>query len=128
MKRDKIIFWIATLLIVIFEGVLPALTAQSDEAKEGLKHLGYPEYFGVMLMFFKIIGALVLLLPKLPPTLKEFAYAGFGIDFIAAFVSIWAVDGLVPTAVFPLVAMTILLISYFYYHKIFIARESELAE
>ena len=102
MKRDKIIFWIATLLIVIFEGVLPALTAQSDEAKEGLKHLGYPEYFGVMLMFFKIIGALVLLLPKLPPTLKEFAYAGFGIDFIAAFVSIWAVDGLVPTAVFPI--------------------------
>jgi hypothetical protein len=46
MKKDKIIFWVTTTLIFLFEGVMPALTSQTELAKEGIKHLGYPEYFG----------------------------------------------------------------------------------
>ena len=46
MKKNKIIFWIATAIIALFEGVMPALTSQTELAKEGIRHLGYPEYFG----------------------------------------------------------------------------------
>jgi len=58
MKRNKIIFWIATGIIALFEGVMPALTSQTELAKEGLNHLGYPEYFGPALVVFKILGVL----------------------------------------------------------------------
>jgi len=118
MKKDKIIYWTATTLIFLFEGVLPALTGQSEMAKEGIRHLGYPEYFGLMLVVFKVLGAIVLIAPKFPKRIKEWAYAGFGIDFICASVSHWAVDGLGGDTFFPLVVFAVLAVSYIYYHKI----------
>ena len=117
MKRDKWIFWITTGIIVLFEGVVTALTSQSEMAKEGILHLGYPVYFGVMLTVFKILGAIVLIFPQFPNRIKEWAYAGFAIDFISAFVSASVVDGLKPTSLFPLVFLVILILSYVYYHK-----------
>ncbi|WP_217651710.1 DoxX family protein [Mangrovactinospora gilvigrisea] len=39
------------------------------------EHLGYPGYFLVLLGIWKILGAAVLLAPRLP-LLKEWAYAG----------------------------------------------------
>ena len=62
MKKDKIIFWTATTIIALFEGVMPALTSQTEMAKEGIRHLGYPEYFGNALVVFKILGVLSLVL------------------------------------------------------------------
>ncbi len=52
MKKEKIIFWTATIIIALFEGVMPALTSQTELAKEGIRHLGYPEYFGNALVVF----------------------------------------------------------------------------
>ena len=118
MKRDKIIFWATTGIIFLFEGVMPAFTSQSEMAKEGIRHLGYPEYFGVMLMVFKVLGALALIIPQIPNRIKEWAYAGFAIDFISAFVSTWAVDGLKPLTFFPIVFIGILVLSYVYYHRL----------
>lgn len=57
MKKTNIIFWISTGIIFLFEGLMPALTSQSEMAKEGISHLGYPAYFGVMLAVFKVVGA-----------------------------------------------------------------------
>jgi hypothetical protein len=54
----------------------------------------------------------------IPKRVKEWAYAGFAIDFIAAFVSIWVVDGLMLLTFFPLVILGILAVSYIYYHKL----------
>jgi len=118
MKRDKLIFWVTTGIIFLFEGVMPALTSQTELAKEGIRHLGYPGYFGVMLMFFKVLGALALIIPRVPARIKEWAYAGFAFDFIAAFVSTWAVDGLKPLTFFPIVFIGILVLSYIFYHRL----------
>ena len=118
MKRDKWIFWIITGIIVLFDGVMPAFTFQSEMAKEGIRHLGYPDYFGVMLTFFKILGAIALIIPKVPARVKEWAYAGFAIDFISAFISTWAVDGLSAMTFFPIVFLVLLILSYVYYHRI----------
>lgn len=117
MKTTKIIYWTTTIFIFLFEGVMPALTSQSEMAKEGIRHLGYPEYFGMMLVVFKVIGSLLLIIPKIPNRIKEWAYAGFAFDFIAAFVSLMAVDGLSGITFFPMVVFGILIVSYSYFHK-----------
>lgn len=118
MKKDKIIFWVTTTLIFLFEGVMPALTSQTELAKEGIKHLGYPEYFGNALVVFKVLGTLALMIPQVPKRLKEWAYAGFVFNFIFASISHAAVDGLGSQAFFPFIVLAILLVSYFYYHKL----------
>ena len=118
MKKEKIIFWITTTIIFLFEGVMPALTSQTELAKEGIRHLGYPEYFGNALVVFKILGVLALVIPSIPKNIKEWAYAGFGFDFIFASISHAAVDGINFQAFFPLIFLVILAISYVYYHKI----------
>ncbi len=118
MKKDKIIFWSATIIIALFEGVMPALTSQTELAKEGIRHLGYPEYFGNALVVFKILGVLALVIPQVPKRIKEWAYAGFAFDFIFASISHGAVDGVNVQTFFPLVFLGILTVSYMYYHKL----------
>ena len=118
MKKAKIIFWITTTIIFLFEGVMPALTSQSEMAKEGIKHLGYPEYFGNALVIFKILGVLILVIAQIPKNVKEWAYAGFAFDFIFASISHFAVDGVGFEGFFPLIFLVILAISYVYHHKL----------
>ena len=81
MKSIKITYWITTTIIVLFEGVGPALTSNSEIAVEGIRHLQYPDYFRVMLTVFKVAGAIVLIVPFFKGRYKEWAYAGFGVTF-----------------------------------------------
>jgi hypothetical protein len=119
MKANKIIFWITTSLIFLTQGVMQVIFSQSEESAKGLAHLGYPHYFGIMLTVFKVLGALTLIIPRLPNRLKEWAYAGFAIDFIAASVSYYAVEGLVMHAVVPIIFLAILAASYITYTKVY---------
>ncbi len=41
-KTIKIIYWITTTIIFLFDCVIPAFTSTSDAAKEGLAHLHIP--------------------------------------------------------------------------------------
>jgi hypothetical protein len=118
MKKDKIIFWTTTILIFLFEGVMPALTSQTELAKQGISHLGYPLYFGNALVVFKVLGTLALIIPAVPKKLKEWAYAGFVFDFLFASISHFSVDGFGYEGFFPLVVLAILMVSYTYYHKL----------
>ncbi len=118
MKKTTIIFWVTTLIIFLMDGVIPALTSQTELAKEGIRHLGYPAYFGDMLVVFKVAGALALITPQVPKRIKEWAYAGFAFDFIAATVSHGAVDGLGNfQTFFPLIFLALLAISYSAHRK-----------
>jgi len=118
MKRNKITFWIATSIIAVLEGVMPALTSQTKLAKEGIRHLGYPEYFGNALIIFKLLGVIALVIPQIPKRVKEWAYAGFAFNFVFATISHGAVDGINGQTFFPLIVFAILAVSYIYYHKL----------
>lgn len=119
MKRAKIIFWISTMIIVLMEGVIPAFTSQTELAKEGIRHLGYPEYFGTVFVVFKVLGALALIIPQVPKRLKEWAYAGFIFNFLFASISHGAIDGMDNfQTYFPLLFLAILLVSYWAYYKL----------
>ena len=117
MKKEQIIFWTSTIIIALLEGLMPALTSQTELAKEGIRHLGYPEYFGNALVVFKVIGVLAIVIPKVPARIKEWAYAGFAFDFLFAAISHGAVDGINGQTFFPLIVFGILAISYIYYHN-----------
>jgi hypothetical protein len=117
MKTNRIIYWISTGFIFLFEGVMPALTSQTEMAKEGIRHLGYPIYFGVVLAVFKVLGAVAITIPAVPGRIKEWAYAGLAFDFIFAFISYSVVEGLVGLSFFPLFVLCILIASYISYHK-----------
>lgn len=122
MKKEKIIFWITTILIVLWEGVMPAVFGQTEMAKEGLRHLQYPEYFGFMLLGFKVLGAIALLIPS-THWIKEWAYAGFAFDFVAASVSHGAIDGWGNGQTYmPYIFLAILLVSHYYYRRIWVNR------
>ncbi len=118
MNKTKLIYWISTGLIFIMEGILPALTSQTELAKQGISHLGYPEYFGNALVIFKVLGSLALIIPQVPKRIKEFAYAGFVFDFAFASISHFAVDGMDFQSFFPLIFMAILVGSYMSYQKL----------
>jgi hypothetical protein len=96
---------------------MPALTSQSELAKEGIRHLQYPEYFGTMLVFFKVVGALVLIIPMIPARFKEWAYGCFAVELVCACWSHFAIDGIGGQTFFPLIVLGVLSLSYFAYHK-----------
>ncbi len=117
MKKDNLIYWGTTGFFFLFQGVMPALTSQSEMAKEAISHLGYPAYFGIMLAVFKVTGSLALIIPQIPNRFKEWAYGCFIIELIAAFWSNCAVNGFNGQSAFPLIILGILLVSYMYFTK-----------
>ena len=76
-KRNKIIYWIATIWLAL--GMLSTGAVQLFKLKadvDQITHLGYPVYLLTILGVWKILGVVALLIPNFP-LLKEWAYAGF---------------------------------------------------
>ena len=119
MKKYKITFWISTIILFLFEGVMPltSLIFAPESAIAGTSHLGYPVYFTYALIIFKVLGSTGLIVVNLPRNLKEWIYAGFGFDFIFASISHFAVDGIGFESFFPLIFVVILVVSYVNYFK-----------
>ena len=121
MRKYKIIFWIATGFLFLFEGVMPLSTLifAPDVATAGASYLQYPVYFTYTLIAFKVLGSVTLVTPNLPRQVKEWAYAGFAFNFICASVSHFVVDGMEFVSVFPIIVLGILIASYLSYFKLY---------
>ena len=120
MKKNKIIFWVATAIIVLWEGVMPLSTVlfMSEYVTAGTKPLGYPDYFAYALIICKALGSLAIALPQTPSRLKEWAYAGLTFSLIFAFISHACVDKNIAYMLMPLVVLGILMVSYIYNRKL----------
>ena len=120
MKKNKIIFWIATSIIFLWEGLMPlsTLVFVPEYFNAGTKPLGYPDYFAYALIVCKILGATAIMLPKLPNKLREWAYAGLTFNLIFAIISHVVVDGNIGYILTPVVVGGILAVSYIYNLKI----------
>lgn len=120
MKKNKIIFWTATLIIFAFEGLMPlfSLLFAPDQVTIGTRPLGYPDYFAYALAISKVLGATAITLPRIPATLKEWAYAGLSFDLVFALISHAAVDGNIGFILMPVVIGVILALSYYYGKKL----------
>lgn len=120
MKKNKVIFWIATGIIVLWEGVMPLGTMlfAPEYVNMGTKPLGYPDYFAYTLIICKVLGTFAISYVKIPAKLKEWAYAGLTFNLIFAFISHACVDRNIGFMLMPLVVLGILAVSYFYNNKI----------
>lgn len=120
MKKNKVIFWVATIIIVLWEGVMPLSTIlfTPEYVTVGTKPLGYPDYFAYALIICKVLGVIAIAYPKAPAKLKEWAYAGLTFNLIFAFISHAYVDKNIGFMLMPLVVLGILAISYVYNNKI----------
>lgn len=120
MKKFKIIFWVATVIIILWEGVMPLSTIifAPEYVNAGTKPLGYPDYFAYTLIICKVLGVLAISYSKTPARLKEWAYAGLTFNLIFAFISHACVDKNIGFMLMPLVVLGILAVSYVYNDKI----------
>ena len=121
MKKNKIIFWITTIILVLWEGVMPLGTIlfAPEYVNAGTKPLGYPDYFAYALIVCKVLGVIAIAYPRTPKTVKEWAYAGLSFNLIFAFISHAAVDKNIGYMVMPLVFLAILAVSYVYNRKVY---------
>jgi DoxX-like family len=80
-------YWTATLLVVAELGLGGVWDIQRlPMVRDLVVGLGYPSYFLVLLGTWKVLGAVVLLVPR-RPLLKEWAYAGAFFTYTGAIVS-----------------------------------------
>jgi deazaflavin-dependent oxidoreductase (nitroreductase family) len=111
-RMRAIAYWTATLLIAAefgVGGVMDALHLPPFSA--ALLQLGYPAYFGVILGVWKVLGAIVVLAPRLPRA-KEWAYAGMIINLTAAVASLLAMGGGVGDVAVPLAFIGLAAVSW----------------
>lgn len=120
MKKNKIIFWTATIIIALWEAVMPMTTwvLAPEYMTFGTKALGYPDYFAYSLAIAKVLGVVAITYPKTPNTIKEWAYAGLSFTLIFAFISHACVDKNIGYMLMPLGFLVILAISHIYNQKI----------
>ncbi|NYJ28085.1 DoxX family protein [Allomuricauda sp. ARW1Y1] len=118
MQRDNIIYWATTLIIfgvMMLGGVMDIV--QPEGFAENVASLGYPLYFFTILGVFKIIGSILLVVPKVSMKLKELAYAGFFFDLVYAALSHGAI-GEYAKILPPVAFLVILAVSYKYKNKV----------
>jgi len=116
-KKEKWIYRGLQILFILC--ILPPTfgkISQNEEFLTSLTGLGYPIYLANILAVAYILGIIAILQTKYQ-LLKEWAYAGFTFALLGAFLShVFSNESL--KGVFALVALTILLVSYFYGNKI----------
>ena len=121
-KTVKILYWIFTIILALFM-IFSASTElmQLESAKQALILIGYPVYLNLILGVAKLLGAAAILQTKFK-TIKEWAYAGFLIDFIGAAASyLLNGNGIVP-ALFVMPFIIVLFISYNLWKKVEISK------
>jgi hypothetical protein len=117
MKKINISYWICTGMLIPAFGIGSVLGIfPSSETLLFFTKLGYPAYIVPFLSVAKLLGLIVILVPKFP-RLKEWAYAGIAFDIIGAIYSIIAVRSSLENIIFPMIALLFLFSSYFLYHK-----------
>ena len=93
MKSRPIAYWTTTILVAFFmTGGVAQLMQYRANPHGVVPVLGYPMYFFAILGFWKVLGAIAILIPRFP-LLKEWAYAGIFFDLTGAAASCAAVGG-----------------------------------
>lgn len=118
MKALKITFYISTYLVVLGMAASAASYFFVPLVKDSFTHTGFPDWFRVELGLAKALGVLALGIPAIPARIKEWAYFGFFIDFVSAFLAHYETGDPVLWQVRPLIILVVLIISYVTYHKV----------
>ena len=116
MKKLKIYFWICTGILIPGLGIGSIFGILSHPGSvEQFTNLGYPAYLAPFLGVARLLGLIVIVIPKYP-RLKEWAYAGLAFDMIGAVYSQIATGQPFASFLFPFQAIFLLSCSYYLYN------------
>lgn len=83
-KIKNIVYWLTTILGPTSFAIGGTLfLTHGEQPVASMTHLGYPAYMLYILGIWKLLGAIVITVPKFP-LLKEWAYAGFFFELTGA--------------------------------------------
>jgi len=112
MKTRLIGYWVTTVLAAVaFLAPGIANLTHSAHIVQDMTHLGYPLYFLTILGAWKVLGALVIVIPGYP-RLKEWAYAGMLFDLTGAAVSRTIAGDGIAMAIIPLLIAGVVIASW----------------
>ncbi|NER18308.1 DoxX family protein [Spongiivirga citrea] len=83
----KTVYWISTALLCLFLLWSAYTYIFSKTTIDGVKELGFPDFFRVQLAVLKVIAVLIILIPQIPLVAKDWAYAGVFLFFVTAIVA-----------------------------------------
>jgi hypothetical protein len=113
-KRNKIIYWIATIWLSLgmtSTGIVQLMKIKEEE--ELMSRLGYPLYFLTILGIWKLLGVVAVLLPKFQ-VVKEWAYAGFFLAMSGAIFSHLAVGDPASESFGPALLLILTIVSWYF--------------
>lgn len=113
-KTRKIIYWIATIWLALgmtSTGIVQLIHYSKEVQK--IQVLGYPSYFLSIIGVWKLLGALVVVLPRLP-LLKEWVYAGFFFTMSGAVFSHLAIGDPAIELFGPLLLLVLTMLSWYF--------------
>lgn len=113
-KRDKIIYWIATLWLALgmtSTGIVQLM--KMDEEVDRMTRLGYPAYLLTIIGVWKILGVITVLVPKFS-LFKEWAYAGFMFCMTGALFSHLATGSPLSEIFPPLLLIMLTVVSWYF--------------
>lgn len=109
-KWIRVIYWGSTGLISAMM-LMSAYMYFTPEFVSNFEKMGFPNFFRIELAIAKLIGVAVLLAPGLD-RLRDWAYAGFTITFVSAFILHVTAGDPIGAKLMPLIALGMLLVSY----------------
>lgn len=116
-KTIKIFYWILVVLFALaMLGDAYGGISKQEAGQEVMRHLGYPIYIMVITGVFKLFGAIAILQNKYK-TIKEWAFAGFFINFVGAFASRTFVGDEVTLLLPPVVILLIMFTLYYFWKR-----------
>lgn len=117
MKKNTIIYWTTTSIFSAMMLFSASMYFTSPEVQSNFIKMGFHDAFRIELGSAKILGALVLLIPFFKGSIKEWAYAGFGITLISASILHASNGDPASMIVSPIIFLGILSVSHFFWKK-----------
>lgn len=113
-KRNKIIYWIATIWLAFGMVVTGGFQlAHTEQEIDLMNRIGYPVYFLTLIGIWKMLGAIAILVPRFG-LLKEWAYAGFFFAMSGAIFSHVAAGSAPVEMVGPALLITLTVTSWYF--------------
>ncbi len=118
MNTEKVIYWISTAAMCgVFAFSASMYFTKTEMVRGFFESLGYPTYLVIPLAILKVLGIIAVLV-KRPRMLTEWAYAGFFLDAVLAFVAHQvASDG---GALFSIIAIVSTIVSRYMYGRLYL--------
>ncbi|MEO1083618.1 MAG: DoxX family protein [Acidobacteriota bacterium] len=106
------LYWATTGLVAAFLAASAGSYVLSPSTIEGIRELGFPDFFRIQLAVLKVMAVPVLLIPQVPMRVKEWGYAGVALFLLTAMIAHYAHRDPIALNLINLALLALLITSY----------------